>query len=68
MTAYCPEDSTFNSALSEHQRVVDQAALGEISLHQLYPCLIMFGANGCWHVEKCRMQSEEDNTEEDKKA
>ncbi len=61
--------STFSSVLSGHQRSVDQAALGEISVHLLYPWLIMFGANGCWALEKCRMRGEEkDNTQEDKKA
>lgn len=51
--------STFSSILSGHQRSVDQAARGEISVHLLYPWLIMFGANGCWALEKCRMHGEE---------
>lgn len=28
----------------------------------------MFGANGCWAVEKCRIHGGKDNTQEDKKA
>lgn len=47
---------------------MDGAALGEISAHHLYPWLIMFGANGCSAVEKCRMCGGKDNTHEDKKA
>lgn len=28
----------------------------------------MFGANGFWAAEKCKMQGGKDNTQEDKKA
>ena len=60
--------STFSSVLSGHECSVDEAALGEISAHHLYPWLIMFGANGCCAAEKCRMHGGKDNTQEDKKA
>lgn len=38
-TPYCPRDSTFSCVLSGHQRSVDEAALGEISVAPSLPLL-----------------------------